>query len=122
VCGNRQRGPSGTITSPGYPSTYPNNTNACNTIDAEGGTIIQLNFTKLLTVVDVDFVSVYDGEDDTAPLLGRYSGNADGTVLTSTSNVLTVILTSETSTSDGNGYSADYITLPRAKPLTSIFN
>ncbi|XP_065576705.1 cubilin-like [Artemia franciscana] len=114
VCGNRQAGPSGTITSPDYPGAYPNNANACNAIDAEEGNIIQLTFTKLLTEVDVDFVSVYDGEDDTAPLLGRFSGNADGTVVTSTSNVLTVILTSDSSTY-GLGYSADYITMPGVK-------
>ncbi len=44
--------------------------------NAQPQDLIDLDFTELQTVADRDFISIYDGPDDQAPLLGRFSGKS----------------------------------------------
>lgn len=67
---------------------YANNSDCGWLIQPQGAEHISMEFTKLNTEKDVDKVLVYDGEDDTAPLLGEFSGNELPESLTSSNGSL----------------------------------
>jgi hypothetical protein len=59
------------------------------------GGVYRLTFTEFSTELDADFLAVYDGASDAAPLLGRFSGSSLPNSLTSTSNVMYLLFTSD---------------------------
>jgi M6 family metalloprotease-like protein len=77
--------------------------------------IITLNFTSFDTEAINDFVSVYDGTNPSAPLLGNFSGNVLPAALTSSSNSLYVEFNSN-STINASGWSANYTTTTGGMP------
>ena len=60
---------------------------------------ILLDFAILPHDDDNDFVEVYDGEDESAPLIGRYYGYGQPRTITSTGNVMTIVFISNASVS-----------------------
>ncbi len=90
----------------GY-SYYWNNTNCDWLIAPDSVENITLTFTSINTQANADFISVYDGVDATAPLIGKYSGNQLPPTITSTGNRLYITFTSDGS-EQGQGFDAYY--------------
>lgn len=90
-------------------SYYWNNTNCDWLIAPDSVENITLTFTTLNTQANADFVSVYDGADVNAPLIGKYSGNQVPPVITSTGNRLYITFISDDS-GQGQGFDAFYET------------
>ena len=67
--------PNGILTSPSYPSNYPDNTDCIYTISQPSGTVILLNFVSMDIEYDedcdgcCDYLEIRDGSSQTSPLL-----------------------------------------------------
>ncbi|XP_060048215.1 cubilin [Erinaceus europaeus] len=84
-----------TISSPFFPANYPNNQNCTWIIQAQSPfNHITLSFTRFAlessTMCTLDFLEILDGDDDDAPLRGRYCGTSMPHPITSFSNALTL--------------------------------
>uniref|UniRef100_UPI0006E299E0 PKD domain-containing protein n=1 Tax=Lacinutrix mariniflava TaxID=342955 RepID=UPI0006E299E0 len=82
---------SGSFLDSGGASNYGNNEDFVVTICSPvAGEAVILNFSAFSTQMGLDIMTIYDGNDITAPVIGTYSGggalNTPGTVVTSTSN------------------------------------
>lgn len=88
-------------------SYYWNNTNCDWLIAPDSVERIKLNFSSLNTQANTDFVSVYDGTDANAPLIGKYSGNQLPSEITSTGGRLYLTFTSNES-GQAQGFEASY--------------
>ncbi|MBP6756161.1 MAG: M4 family metallopeptidase [Bacteroidia bacterium] len=100
---------SGTLTDGSGLSNYDNNS-SCNWVIAPpGATQISLNFTTFNTEATYDIVTVYDGPNDTYPLLATWWGNTVPPTITSTAGVgaMCVKFTSD-ATDTFSGWSANY--------------
>lgn len=76
-CGATLTSPSGTITSPGHPSSYPHGANCTWYINVPVGNLVRLSFDSFNLEYhincDFDYVEVYDnGTVETGNKLGRY--------------------------------------------------
>lgn len=101
--------PSGTITDGSGSANYNNNANCTWVIAPAGATQISLTFTAFDTEEDYDTVFVYDGPDDTYPVLATWWGNTLPPVINTSSGVgaMTVKFVSDISINAG-GWSANY--------------
>ena len=63
--------------------------------------MLQLQFASFITHSSADYLTVYDGDSPSAPLIGRFSGSSLPAPITSSSNKLYVKFTSDSS---GNTY------------------
>lgn len=68
---------------------------------------IRITFDRFATQEGVDFVRVYDGEDETAPLLGEFSGTTIPSEFVSTGNKVLIVFTSDATIED-NGWMISY--------------
>lgn len=68
----------------------------------ETGTVSKVEFIKLETETDYDYLTIYDGEDTSASEIGSYSGNNDGLTVIATNDVgaLTFVFESDGSVVD----------------------
>jgi Zn-dependent metalloprotease len=100
---------SGTITDGSGSANYNNNANCKWVISPAGATQIQLTFTVFDTESDYDTVFVYDGPDETFPVLATWWGNTLPSVINTTSGVgaMCVRFTSDFIQAAG-GWSANY--------------
>lgn len=64
---------SGTISSPGYPISYPNNADCIWKFNEPMGATIQLTFSTptFADTCDVDYVAIFNGNNTNAPMLGK---------------------------------------------------
>ncbi|GFN89691.1 cubilin, partial [Plakobranchus ocellatus] len=109
-CGGHLTSNDGTIQSPNYPSSYPDNSYCMWDIIVENNFFIVLTFTPPFDVACNDFVKVYDIHDNgTADLLGSYCHNTVPPVLKSSFNKMRVVFQSD-ATTNGNGFSANFST------------
>ena len=101
--------PSGTITDGSGSANYNNNANCKWVIAPAGATQIQLTFTAFDTEANYDTVFVYDGPDETFPVLATWWGNTLPPVINTTSGVgaMCVRFTSDVTQTAG-GWSANY--------------
>jgi Zn-dependent metalloprotease len=101
--------PSGTITDGSGSANYNNNANCKWVITPAGATQIQLTFTAFDTEANYDTVFVYDGPDETFPVLATWWGNTLPPVINTTSGVgaMCVRFTSDVTQTAG-GWSANY--------------
>lgn len=101
--------PSGTITDGSGSANYNNNANCTWVIAPAGATQISLTFTAFDTEEDYDTVFVYDGPDDTYPVLATWWGNTLPPIINTSSGVgaMTVKFVSDVSINAG-GWSANY--------------
>lgn len=101
--------PNGTVTDGSGSAYYNNNANCKWVIAPAGATQIQLTFTAFDTEADYDTVFVYDGPDETFPVLATWWGNTLPPVINTTSGVgaMCVRFTSDVTQTEG-GWSANY--------------
>ena len=80
-CNRRLEAHTGWFSTPHYPHHYPNNKQCSWEIHSLGeqDTQIQLHFITFMLQRDsnTDYVEIYDGADDSYPLLGRYDGSSN---------------------------------------------
>ena len=69
-------------------SYYWNNTHCSWLIKPHNASQIKMNFTNFNTEPNFDILSIYDGENEQAPLIGSFSGNILPNEIISTSNAL----------------------------------
>ncbi|XP_072548530.1 CUB and sushi domain-containing protein 3 isoform X2 [Salminus brasiliensis] len=101
--------PAGTVLSPDYPEGYGNNLNCIWLIIAEPGSRIHLAFNDFDLEPPYDFLTVRDGEQADASILGRFTGAEVPSHLTSNSNVLQLEFQADHSMS-GRGFNISYST------------
>uniref|UniRef100_A0AAR2IVV0 CUB and Sushi multiple domains 3a n=1 Tax=Pygocentrus nattereri TaxID=42514 RepID=A0AAR2IVV0_PYGNA len=101
--------PAGTVLSPDYPEGYGNNLNCVWLIIAESGSRIHLAFNDFDLEPPYDFLTVRDGEQTDATILGRFTGAEVPSHLTSNSNVLQLEFQADHSMS-GRGFNISYST------------
>lgn len=91
-------------------SFYKNNTSCSWKITPYGTGPIVLQFTSMNTEANVDVVKVYDGNSESAPLIGTYSGNTLPPTILSTSNKLYITFSTD-GQNQYQGWSANYALL-----------
>ncbi|CAL1547142.1 unnamed protein product [Lymnaea stagnalis] len=117
-CGGEQRGDTGIITSPRYPTDYPNDAECSWTIIADPKKIIDLRFSK----IDLDgygnscpdYINVYDGDSPRATLITKLcrqktSSELQAIKIRSTGNKIHITFTSN-GFNTGKGFQANYWT------------
>ncbi|KAK0145627.1 CUB and sushi domain-containing protein 3 [Merluccius polli] len=108
-CFSNFTAPMGTVLSPDYPEGYGNNLNCVWLIISEPGSRIHLAFNDFDLEPPYDFLTVKDGDQSGATMLGRYSGAEVPSHLTSNSNVLQLEFQADHSMS-GRGFNITYST------------
>jgi hypothetical protein len=81
----------------GLNSDYSNNLARFQTFQALDGQRIRMNFQSFSTESGSDFLDIYDGPNNLAPLIGRFSGGVGPGIVTSTGNSLTFFFSSDQS-------------------------
>ncbi|XP_073535892.1 CUB and sushi domain-containing protein 3 isoform X7 [Phyllobates terribilis] len=99
LCGGNITAMNGTIYSPGYPDEYPNFQDCLWLVKVSPGNGIYINFTVLQTEPIYDFITVWDGPDQTSPQIGQFSGNTALESVYSTSNQVLIKFHSDFTTS-----------------------
>ncbi|XP_069122184.1 cubilin-like [Argopecten irradians] len=111
-CGGQLSGESGAFTSPNYPDYYDHNGYCAWTITVPTADIITLTFTNMALEggsCSFDYVEVRDGNDENAPLFGRYCGTSIPSVLRSTGNVMFIEFRTDGSVRN-TGFRAEWTT------------
>lgn len=117
---------SGTFTDGSGSANYGNNSNCKWVIAPAGATQISLNFTTFDTEVTYDKVTVYDGPDDTYPVLANWWGNTLPPTISTTAGVgaMCVKFTSDATDTFG-GWTANYTSVtstPACSGITMLTN
>ena len=106
ACDQALTGASGTFTSPGYPSNYPDNKECATTITVSAGKIINLQFSTFKTEPSsscfFDFVEIKEGDRTK-----KYCGSAIPPLYTSKGNSIVVRFKSDSYFND-KGFSASF--------------
>ena len=102
----------GSIQSVNYPSNYNANSDCKYTIKVGTGHLIKMRFQDFalehhVTCVN-DYLAIYDGENDHAPLIGTFCGERSPTIILSSSNALFLHFKTDLSGED-KGFSASYV-------------
>uniref|UniRef100_A0A3B3WZL5 CUB domain-containing protein n=1 Tax=Poecilia mexicana TaxID=48701 RepID=A0A3B3WZL5_9TELE len=79
-CFSNFTAPMGTVLSPDYPEGYGNNLNCVWLIISEPGSRIHLAFNDFDLEPPYDFLTIKDGDQSEATMLGRFSGAESGSV------------------------------------------
>uniref|UniRef100_A0A673AMU3 Cubilin n=1 Tax=Sphaeramia orbicularis TaxID=375764 RepID=A0A673AMU3_9TELE len=124
-CGATMTSPSGTITSPGHPTTYPHGANCTWFINVSPGNLIRLSFDSFNleyhSNCNFDYVEIYDnGTVQSGRLIGRYCGNSVPPSITSTDNLLTLLFVSDSSLAV-EGFSATYVSINATTDCSETF-
>lgn len=115
---------SGTFTDGSGSANYGNNSSCKWVIAPAGATQISLNFTTFNTEATYDIVTVYDGPNDTYPVLATWWGNTLPPTISTTAGVgaMCIKFTSDTSNTL-SGWSANYtsvVTTPACGGITML--
>ena len=94
VCGKVLKSYSGYVYHPNYPQPYKNNVNCLWTVQAPVNFNIRLEF-KFFKIeksfnCNNDYITVYDGANDNAPIIGKYCGRDLPANIVSTGNTISV--------------------------------
>ena len=115
---------SGTFTDGSGSANYGNNSSCKWVIAPAGATQISLNFTTFDTEVTYDKVTVYDGPDDTYPVLANWWGNTLPPTISTTAGVGAMCVKFTSDASDTfSGWSANYTSVmstPACSGLTML--
>uniref|UniRef100_A0AAQ4P1M7 CUB and Sushi multiple domains 3a n=1 Tax=Gasterosteus aculeatus aculeatus TaxID=481459 RepID=A0AAQ4P1M7_GASAC len=90
LCGGNITSLNGTIYSPGHPEEYPNFQDCVWSVRVPPGHGIYINFTVLSTEPVYDYITVWDGPDQSSPQIGQFSGNTALESVYSTSNIILI--------------------------------
>uniref|UniRef100_A0A672ZAZ8 CUB and Sushi multiple domains 3a n=1 Tax=Sphaeramia orbicularis TaxID=375764 RepID=A0A672ZAZ8_9TELE len=90
LCGGNITSLNGTIYSPGHPEEYPNFQDCVWSVRVPPGHGIYINFTVLNTEPIYDYITVWDGPDQSSPQIGQFSGNTALESVYSTSNIILI--------------------------------
>lgn len=88
---------------------YGNNVRSTWLIDIIGLEIIELDILTISLENNHDYLSVYDGRTESAPLIGAYTGTRTPGTILSSGNKLFITLTSDNEET-GNGFTLTYLT------------
>ncbi|XP_066263228.1 exoskeleton protein RP43-like [Branchiostoma lanceolatum] len=112
-CGGTLTAPEGSVSSPNYPSDYGNNENCEWIITAPEGSTVRLTFDSFNLENGYDFLTIYDGDSESALMLGRFTGDtlAIHGLITSTSNTILMRFTSDGSNT-AQGFQLSYTGTP----------
>ncbi|WP_196888510.1 CUB domain-containing protein [Aureivirga sp. CE67] len=100
---------SGYFTDGSLGQNYQNNADCSWLINVDNVNYVELSFTEF-NLAENDYVRVYDGEDETAPLLGEFTGNSlPSTVQTSDNNGKMFVKFTSDETGTFTGWEANYI-------------
>lgn len=91
-------------------SLYWNDTDCDWLIAPDSAEHVYLTFNSFATEAGHDILSIYDGEDASAPLIGQYSGHDTPPMITSTGNRLYLRFITDSSTQD-QGWTVTYSTV-----------
>uniref|UniRef100_A0AAX7V0K9 CUB and Sushi multiple domains 2 n=1 Tax=Astatotilapia calliptera TaxID=8154 RepID=A0AAX7V0K9_ASTCA len=91
-CGGNITSDNGTIFSPGYPEEYPSSADCSWLITVAPGFGIKLNFSLLQVHGPHDFITVWDGPQETARKLGVFTDGEPNDPPSSTSNQLLIYI------------------------------
>uniref|UniRef100_H2YTZ6 CUB domain-containing protein n=1 Tax=Ciona savignyi TaxID=51511 RepID=H2YTZ6_CIOSA len=111
----------GILTSPLYPYNYKADVECLQTVIAPPGEKVVVSF-ETIDVEDYqgicyyDWIKVYDGKDDTSPLLGTFCGNAIPDNIVSSGRAMTVLFFSDYSVTK-RGFMANYATSSPMSPV-----
>nr|XP_028594815.1 CUB and sushi domain-containing protein 2 isoform X3 [Podarcis muralis] len=121
-CGGNITAHNGTIYSPGFPNQYPSSQDCTWLLTVSAGYGIYLNFTLLQTEPYNDFITVWDGPQQTAPQLGVFTGNSAKKATQSSSNQ--VLLKFYSDVANGGVFAIHYYAyqLSRCQPPTMVPN
>lgn len=115
---------SGKLYDSGGPLNYQNNTNSVFTISPTGASGVVLNFISFDFEQDYDYLYIYDGPNDTSPLIGKYDGNQlpnGGTIISSGSSI-TLKQTSDQGLTK-SGFELDWYCLsPNDPPVCNFYS
>uniref|UniRef100_A0A6Q2X998 CUB and Sushi multiple domains 2 n=1 Tax=Esox lucius TaxID=8010 RepID=A0A6Q2X998_ESOLU len=89
-CGGNITSDNGTVFSPGYPEEYPGSADCTWLISVAPGLGVRLNFTLLQVHGPHDFITVWDGPQETARKLGVFTEGEPNEPASSTSNQVLV--------------------------------
>jgi Zn-dependent metalloprotease len=104
--------PSGTVADGSGSASYNNNANCKWVIAPPGATQISLNFTSFDTEADYDTVFVYDGPDESFPILATWWGNTLPTVINTSPGAGAMCIRFSSDVSNvGAGWSANYTSI-----------
>ncbi|XP_066270862.1 CUB domain-containing protein 2-like [Branchiostoma lanceolatum] len=95
--GNLISSTGGPVTSPNYPSNYGNNEICEWLITTTTGSVIRLTFDSFDVEDGFDFLKIYDGANIHSPQFESLTGSESVSPITSTSNVMFLIFTSDES-------------------------
>ncbi|CAL1282886.1 unnamed protein product [Larinioides sclopetarius] len=113
-CGGMLTTPSGRISSPNYPDVYEANLNCEWLIRIHPDNRLKLTFQEFMlehhSNCSFDYLEIYSGNSDRAPLLGRYCGQTPPPELLSNTNQLFIRFRSDNSVHH-NGFKAEYKTI-----------
>jgi hypothetical protein len=98
---------SGTFADGSASNNYANNTSCSWLIQPTNATAITLSFSAFNTELNYDGVIVYDGANNTAPVLGQFSGTSIPNSVTSTGGSMYVEFLSDPAVR-GQGWTANY--------------
>lgn len=99
---------------------YVENSNCQWLINPPGATSVNLNFNYFHTQSNTDFVTVYDGSNTSAPIIGSYTGTNIPAPITSSGSSLLVRF-STSSRFNYNGFGANYTSSPVTEIDESTF-
>ncbi|XP_053254903.1 CUB and sushi domain-containing protein 2 isoform X3 [Podarcis raffonei] len=121
-CGGNITAHNGTIYSPGFPNQYPSSQDCTWLLTVSAGYGIYLNFTLLQTEPYNDFITVWDGPQQTAPQLGVFTGNSAKKATQSSSNQ--ILLKFYSDVANGGVFAIHYYAyqLSRCQPPTMVPN
>ncbi|KAK5623177.1 CUB and sushi domain-containing protein 3 [Crenichthys baileyi] len=99
LCGGNVTSMNGTIYSPGHPAEYPHFQDCMWSVRVPPGYGIYINFSVINTEPIYDYITVWDGPDQTSPQIGQFSGTSVQEGVSSTANHILIKFHSDFSTS-----------------------
>ncbi|MFA5781396.1 MAG: PKD domain-containing protein, partial [Bacteroidales bacterium] len=113
---------SGVLFDSGGSGNYQDNTNSSITIQPSCVATITLNFTTFAFEQDYDYLKIYDGPNNTYPLIGSYTGYTlpNGGTITSTYGSVTLVQTSDMAVNDTGFVCHWQCNYPTTPPVTNF--
>ncbi|XP_051920530.1 CUB and sushi domain-containing protein 3-like isoform X1 [Hippocampus zosterae] len=99
LCGGNVTSMNGTIYSPGHPAEYPHFQDCMWTVRVPPGYGIDITFSIIDTEPIYDYITVWDGPDQTSPQIGQFSGSSAQDSISTTANQILIKFHSDFSTS-----------------------